>query len=59
MIEKSNDEMREKNNNLLIQKDLLENDTINLKAAVENEKNSNTLLASRVNELESNIYEIS
>ena len=51
--------MREKNNNLLIQKDLLENDTINLKAAVENEKNSNTLLASRVNELESNIYEIS
>jgi hypothetical protein len=52
MLEKSNDELREKNNNLLIQKDLLENEMKNLKISIENEKNSNISLINRLNESE-------
>ena len=50
MLEKTSDEMREKQNNLLIQKDLLENEMINLKSAIENEKNNNITLVNRLNE---------
>lgn len=52
MLEKSNDEYREKHNNLLIQKDLLENEMKNLKTSIENEKNSNISLINRLNESE-------
>ena len=52
MLEKSNDEYREKHNNLLIQKDLLENEMKNLKISIENEKNSNISLINRLNESE-------
>jgi hypothetical protein len=52
MLEKSNDEYREKHNNLLIQKDLLENEMKNLKTSIENEKNSNLSFINRLNESE-------
>ena len=44
--------MKEKHNNLLIQKDLLENEFSNLKNAIENEKNTNITLVNRLNESE-------
>lgn len=44
--------MKEKLNNLLIQKDLLENEFSNLKNAIENEKNTNITLVNRLNESE-------
>jgi hypothetical protein len=53
MLEKTSDEMREKQNNLLIQKDLLENEMVNLKSAIENEKNTKITLINRLNELQS------
>ena len=53
MLEKTSDEMREKQNNLLIQKDLLENEMVNLKNAIENEKNTKITLINRLNELQS------
>jgi hypothetical protein len=53
MLEKTSDEMRQKQNNLLIQKDLLENEMVNLKSAIENEKNTKITLINRLNELQS------
>lgn len=47
--------MKEKHNNLLIQKDLLENEFSNLKNAIENEKNTNITLVNRLNESEGNL----
>ena len=52
LLEKSNDEMREKQNNLSIQKDLLENDIVNLRSCVESEKSASAILVNRINELE-------
>ncbi len=46
-------ELLEKQNNLLIQKDLLENEMVNLKSAIENEKNTKITLINRLNELQS------
>lgn len=54
-MEKSNDDLREKNNNLMIQKDLLQNEFFSLKNSFENEKNANTSHLNRLNELESNL----
>ena len=51
-IEKSNEEMKEKHNSLLIQKDLIENEMKNFKFSYENEKNTNLIFMNRVNELE-------
>jgi len=51
-IEKANEDLREKNNSLLIQKDLIENDMYNLRHALEHEKNSNSTLTHRLNESE-------
>lgn len=47
--------MREKTNNLLIQKDLLENEFHSLKNSYESEKNSSVCLVNRINELEATI----
>lgn len=54
ILEKSNDEMREKLNDLLIQKDLLENDLLKLKILIETEKSNNHNIVNRINELEAN-----
>ena len=48
-LEKSNEEMKERNNELLIQRDLLENE---FKSQLEYEKNTNALLINRLNEAE-------
>ena len=50
-IEKTNEDLREKTNSLLIQKDLIENDMFNLRNSLEHEKNSNVALITRLNEL--------
>lgn len=54
-MEKSCDDLREKNNNLLIQKDLSENEIRNLKNLIENEKSQNTTLTCRLEEMEFNL----
>lgn len=54
-MEKTNDDLREKNNNLMIQKDLLQNEFQSLKSSYENEKNSGVCLVNRINELEATV----
>lgn len=54
-LEKTHDDLREKNNNLLIQKDLLQNEFHSLKNSYENEKTSSVCLVNRVNELEATV----
>lgn len=51
--------MREKTNNLLIEKDLLENEIENLKNKVELDKKENQNLKSRIDELEPKLQNIS
>lgn len=58
-IEKSHEEMKEKQNELLIQKDLIENEMKNFKTSYEAEKDSNLSLFDRVNELEATIQFLS
>lgn len=48
--------MKENQNDLLIKKDLIENENKNLKISHENEKNSNLTLVNRVNDLEGLSY---
>lgn len=54
-LEKTSDDLREKNNNLLIQKDLLQNEFHSLRNSYENEKNAGVCLVNRINELEATV----
>jgi hypothetical protein len=54
-LEKQLDDLREKNNNLLIQKDLLDNEILNLKSSIEMDKESNRSLALKLSELETTV----
>ncbi len=54
-IEKLNEEMKETQNSLLIQKDLIENEMTNLRSLYETEKTTSLSLFGRVNELEANL----
>ncbi len=54
-IEKLNEEMKETQNTLLIQKDLIENEMTNLRSLYETEKTTSLSLFGRVNELEASL----
>jgi chromosome segregation ATPase len=54
-IEKLNEEMKETQNSLLIQKDLIENEMANLRSLYETEKTTSLSLFGRVNELEASL----
>ena len=58
-IEKTNEDLREKNNSLCIQKDLIESDMFNLRKAFDYEKTSNASLTGRLNELEARFDSLS
>jgi len=53
--EKINEEMKETQNSLLIQKDLIENEMTNMRSLYESEKANSLSLFNRVNELEGNL----
>jgi Rho-associated protein kinase 1 len=54
-LEKCNEDLREKHNDLLIKKDLLENDMYNVRNTLENEKSANLMLMKKVSDLEANL----
>jgi hypothetical protein len=58
-LEKSNDDWREKHNNLLIQKDLIENESHKWRNLLESEKQTNSSMVARINELETTVQLIS
>jgi chromosome segregation ATPase len=54
-LERLNDDLREKNNNFLIQKDLLDNEIATVRTALDHEKTANANLTGRVDELEASL----